>query len=273
MNTTPSGTMDRPITGATRVFPIIGHPVSGVFSPPAFNDFFLRNRIDAVMIGLDITPAALPAFWDLLRGSANMVGCSITYPHKQAAFEAVDSMTGRARRLGALNTVRREETGKLVGDATDGMAMVRAMEARGVQIAGRTAHVSGAGGGAGLAIVDALAEAGIAALSLTEIALDRLSAVRALVADHWPEVEVLASPQPCEILVNATTLGKSPADPMPFEESDLSKAQAFCDVITLDQDTAFLARGRILGASLVSGNDMGAHQLQAQLSHVGLVTA
>ena len=57
------------------------------------------------MFGLDLEPAALDGFWKVLRGSSNMLGCSITYPHKQAAFDAVDGMTDRAARLGALNTI------------------------------------------------------------------------------------------------------------------------------------------------------------------------
>ena len=79
------------ITGKTQLLPIIGHPVSGVFSPPAFNLAFQERRLDFTMVPMDVPTAILKAFWDLLRNSANMIGCSVTYPHKQAAFDALET--------------------------------------------------------------------------------------------------------------------------------------------------------------------------------------
>ncbi|MBO0347454.1 shikimate dehydrogenase family protein [Roseibium limicola] len=257
-------------TGATRLFPIIGHPVSGVFSPPAFNERFARDGIDAVMFGLDIAPEGLDGFWRLMRASANILGCSITYPHKQAAFEAVDAMSDRAARLGALNTVRRTADGKLIGDATDGLAMTKAMQERGIEICAKTVHVAGAGGGAGLAIIDALCELGIAALRLSEIDPVREAAALALVQNHWPKVRLLGSEASADILINATVLGKSEDDALPFTPEEIANASAACDVITASGDTPFLAQARKHGARLVCGNDMGAGQLQAQLDHIGL---
>ena len=55
------------------------------------------------MVPMDVPAASLKAFWDLLRNSANMIGCSVTYPHKQAAFDAIDDCTPRAARLKAVN--------------------------------------------------------------------------------------------------------------------------------------------------------------------------
>jgi len=75
------------ISGRTKLFVIIGDPVAGVVSPPAINAWFKANGVD--------------------------------YPHKQSAYAQVDTMTARATRLGALNTVRREADGSLCGDATD----------------------------------------------------------------------------------------------------------------------------------------------------------
>jgi len=43
------------------------------------------------MLPIDVPTESLKAFWDLLRNSANMIGCSVTYPHKQAAFDAMET--------------------------------------------------------------------------------------------------------------------------------------------------------------------------------------
>lgn len=257
------------ITGATRLFPIIGFPVSGVFSPPAFNAFFAARSIDAVMVGLDIAPAGLDAFWTLLRNSHNMQGCSITYPHKQAAFRAVDAMTDRAARLGALNTIKREANGKLVGEATDGLAMLSAMHKAGVDCKGRHAHIVGAGGGAGLAIVDCLCENGIAALTLEETDVERRSQLMALLKEHWPQVTISAGGRP-DILINATTNGKSPADAPLFGQDTIEQCNIVCDVVTAKTETPLVASARRAFKPTVDGSAMGAEQIPVQAGFLGL---
>ncbi|WP_417681108.1 shikimate dehydrogenase family protein [Roseibium sp.] len=259
-----------PVTGATRLFPIIGHPVSGVFSPPAFNALFQKKNIDVVMVGLDLEPAALGGFWLVLRGSSNMLGCSITYPHKQAAFDAVDDMTDRAARLGALNTIRREPNGRLTGDATDGLAMCSAIAGSAIDLKGKTAWIKGAGGGAGMAIIDAFCEQGIGCLILEEIDPARREAALRLVRDHWPTVTVSEAPEEVQVLVNATTLGKSAQDPLPFPEAAIAKAELFCDAVTVSGDTAFVQTAKRAGKAVVDGSGMGAGQLDVQLGFLGL---
>lgn len=259
-----------PITGATRLFPIIGHPVAGVFSPPAFNRHFEENDIDTVMFGLDIAPDGLHAFWDLMRASSNMLGCSVTYPHKQAAFAAVDSMTERAQRLGALNTIRRDADGRLNGDATDGLAMLSAILEQRIDPAGMTAHVIGAGGGAGLAIIDALCERDIGWLLVEESDPARLENLLRLLKDSWPDVGIHEGCGPADILINATTLGKSEDDPLPFPLSSIETATLCCDVVTAHTDTPFIAAARKAGRTVVDGNAMGAGQLTVQLDFIGL---
>lgn len=257
------------ITGATQLFPIIGFPVSGVFSPPAFNAAFEARGIDAVMVGLDIAPTGVDAFWTLLRNSPNLLGCSITYPHKQAAFRAVDSMTDRASRLGALNTIRRDKDGRLIGEATDGLAMLSAIGKAGLDCRGRHARIVGAGGGAGLAIIDCLCENGIAALTLEETDATRRSALMNLLGHHWPEVEISQSGR-ADILVNATTLGKSPLDPMMFLPEEISAATLICDVVTGKTDTAQISAARQAGRRFVDGSAMGAEQIPVQLDFLGI---
>jgi shikimate dehydrogenase len=258
------------ITGSTKLLPIIGHPVSGVFSPPAFNAYFAGHGIDAVMFGLDLTPDGIDDFWRVVRSSANMLGCSITYPHKQKAYLAVDSMTARAARLGALNTIRRETDGRLTGDATDGCAMEAAIREAGVDIRGKSAFVLGAGGGAGLAIVDRLCEAGIGRLVLRETEDARRANLMAMLERHWPHVPVVDGLESADILVNATTLGKHPDEPSPFPPGLIAAAEICCDVITAATDTPFVGAARQAGKRAVDGNAMGAKQIEVQLGFLGL---
>lgn len=256
------------ITGTTLLFPIIGHPVSGVFSPPAFNIEFKKRGLDIAMVPLDISPPVLKAFWILLRTSENLVGCSVTYPHKQAAYAAMNELTPRAQRLGAVNTVRKQGS-RLIGDATDGLAMCAAIEKMDMKIAGSSAFVLGAGGGAGVAIVDELCAKGLRRLTVSDNDEVRRDAVLDLVARYWPDVEVSQDNGACDILINATTLGKTPLDECPFSDQSIKMASVVGDVVTHITATRLIGVSQALGVRSISGEQMGQGQIATQLSFLG----
>ena len=86
-------------------------------------------------------------------------GLSVTMPHKTQAAEASDELSPLARRLGAVNCVINRD-GLLYGDSTDGAGLLASLSrAAGVEPAGRSCAVIGAGGAARAAIA-ALADAG-----------------------------------------------------------------------------------------------------------------
>ena len=60
-----------------------------------------------------------------------IAGLSVTMPHKDAAFAAVDEVTPEARVLGAVNCVVNRD-GHLVGHNTDGAGLVASLAAEGV---------------------------------------------------------------------------------------------------------------------------------------------
>ena len=255
------------ITGKTRLFPIIGNPVDRVLSPPSVNSWFGENGYDAVMTPIGVSDASLPAFWTLLRSSPTFLGCSVTYPHKQAACRAVDVRTERARRLGAINTVRRDPDGTLAGEATDGLATCAAIQAAGIALRGRSVHIVGAGGGAGLSITDALCEAGVAELTLEEIDAGRLTVATELVRNHWPNVHVLERPAVAELLVNASTLGMQAEDAVPFGEHEVRGAVCVCDIVVLP-DTPLAQFARNCGTAVIDGPAIGKRQVGFQMSFV-----
>lgn len=261
-----SATHPTVLSGRTRILPIIGHPVAGVVSIEGVNRWLTERHIDAVMIGIDIPPDTLDAFWQLLRNSLNMAGCSVTYPHKLDAFHAVDRHTGRAARLGALNTVRRDADGALSGEATDGLAMCAAIAAAGVSLAGKTVRVLGAGGGAGRAIVDALCEHGIASLSIEEIDARRRHDVLELVDRHWPDVRHADDGDAADILVNATTLGLSAVEPLPFTPEAIAEAECVADVVGGAEPTRLVRAARQAGRRVVDGRAMGKNQIASQMA-------
>ncbi len=228
MSVTPS------ISGTTAIIPLIGHPVAQVKSPPVLNAWFAREGIDAVVIPMDLPPASVAAFFELVRSWANCAGVSVTVPHKQAAFAHVDTATDRARLSGAVNAVRRDANGKLHGDNTDGLACVAALEKKGISLRGRNCLLVGAGG-AGSAIAHALADAGASSLLIHDIDARRCDALIAAVRARHPDLPIHSGVEPLsrvDFAVNGSTLGMKPGDPLPFDPAKLAKGAVVADVVT-----------------------------------------
>ena len=74
-------------------------------------------------------------------------GLNVTVPFKQQAWEMVSTLTPRARRAGAVNTLYRDGAGQLCGDTTDGVGLVNdILNNHGGSIAGQRVLILGAGG-------------------------------------------------------------------------------------------------------------------------------
>lgn len=110
------------VSGTTQVVAVIGHPIAQVKSPDNFNRYFAEQHMDSVMIPVDIAPDAVAAYLNALRGWQNMTGVLVTVPHKQRAAALVDDLTPRARRLNAVNVIRKLADGRLQGDMLDASA-------------------------------------------------------------------------------------------------------------------------------------------------------
>lgn len=118
------------VSGTTQVVAVIGHPIAQVKSPDNFNRYFAEQHMDSVMIPVDIVPDAVAAYLNALRGWQNMSGVLVTVPHKQRAAALVDELTPRARRLNAINVIRKLADGRLQGDMLDGVGFQLAAEAQ-----------------------------------------------------------------------------------------------------------------------------------------------
>jgi shikimate dehydrogenase len=76
-------------------------------------------------------------------------GLNVTVPYKREAWELADELSPRAQRAGAVNTLTQSDEGRILGDNTDGIGLIRDMVANlGWTVAARRVLVLGAGGAA-----------------------------------------------------------------------------------------------------------------------------
>jgi shikimate dehydrogenase len=253
-----------PITGRTRLFGILADPIHHVRAPQAINAVFAQRGFDGVVVPMHTTTASLPTVVDALRRIENFGGCVVTMPHKSAIVPLLDAVTDDARQVGAVNIVRRDDDGRLHGHILDGEGFVTGLRAAGIEPAGRSVYLAGAGG-AGNAIAFALARAGIARLAIANRSIERARELAARVAAAWPAVATgTASDDPSgfDLVVNSTSLGMRADDPLPLDASKLVASQTVAEIIMQPARTALLEAAAARGCRVQPGAPM----LEAQVA-------
>src|ERR1017187_3514062 len=124
------------ITGATRLFAIIGSPVAPLRSPAYFNAAFAKLGRDAVFIAFEVAKGELPAAWAGLTRLRNLDGVVLTMPHKEAVLPLLDAIGPTAKLTGSVNTVRRTATGGWEGEMFDGEGFRAGLERAGHSVRG-----------------------------------------------------------------------------------------------------------------------------------------
>ena len=257
-----------PISGATRIVLMIGSPIAQVRSPVLFNRVFAQRGEDArAVVPLEVRWPDLAAFVSLLRGAGNCDGAILTIPHKEAAFALVDSVSDRAAALEAVNVVRREPDGRLVGDMVDGVGFWTAADAAGFSAAGKTLVLGGAGA-AGTAIAHAFAERGGRAIAVLESEPGRIERLAGKLQANGCRVGALSEEdwREADAAVNATPVGMAYSPGSLFSPVQLALLPAnglVGDAITDPPETDLLRAARGRGLTTVDGHAMAAGQFSA----------
>lgn len=128
-------------------FAVFGNPISHSKSPRIHALFASQTGI-AHTYGSVLAPHK--EFEETLRSffHEGARGANITVPFKERAFAESDELTDRASRSGAVNTLKKLEDGRLLGDNTDGIGMLSDLERLNFIRTGDRVLLVGAGGAA-----------------------------------------------------------------------------------------------------------------------------
>ncbi|HET8587829.1 MAG TPA: shikimate dehydrogenase, partial [Candidatus Limnocylindria bacterium] len=96
---------------------LLGHRIGYSASPAMHNAAFAATALDAAYGLHDVPASDLERAVNELRRD-DMLGANVTQPHKVEAMRLVDELTPEVERIGALNTIVRDD-GRLVGHNTD----------------------------------------------------------------------------------------------------------------------------------------------------------
>ncbi|KAF3600283.1 hypothetical protein F2Q69_00039106 [Brassica cretica] len=260
----------------TKVYGIIGKPVSHSKSPIVHNQAFMSVDYNGVYVHLLVDD--LESFLKTYS-SSDFAGFSCTIPHKEAALKCCDEVDPLAKSIGAVNTIlRRQSDGKLLGYNTDCIGSISAIEdglrsssdassvaSSSSPLAGKTVVVIGAGG-AGKALAYGAKEKGakvVIANRTYERALELAEAIggKALSLTDLDNFH----PEDGMVLANTTSMGMQPnVDETPISKHALKHYALVFDAVYTPRVTRLLREAEECGAITVSGSEMFVRQAYEQ---------
>ena len=195
----------------TTHFALFGHPVAHSLSPRIHAAFAKQTGIAMDYVAIDAAPdgfaQALQQFAE--RGGR---GANITVPHKIVVLALCHTLSERARRAGAVNTLLHIGERGWRGDNTDGAGLVRDLTNRhSHDLRERRTLLLGAGGAAA-GIAPALLDAGVRELVIVNRTPERADALADAQRDparvhtrYWQDLRTLGN---FDLIVNATSAAR-----------------------------------------------------------------
>jgi shikimate dehydrogenase len=245
------------LSGATRLFPIIGDPIRYVESPMRLTRTFGARGYNGMCVPMQVPADDLDIVMAGLTAARNVEGVLVTMPHKFAAFAHCATSSERAKMLGVVSVIRRNPDETWHSDMLDGLAFVKAQKDHGAQPEGARVLLVGAGG-AGSAIAIALLEAGVRELVIHDADASRVATLLDLLSDVGQGRASAGPPDPtgCDLVCNASPMGMEDDDPLPVDAALLSSSMFVGDVIAGHGVTPFLEAARAAGCKTANGDHM-----------------
>ncbi len=250
------------ISGATRVAAVIGDPVRHSLSPRLHNAAYRALGLDWVYVAFEVPDGRAPDAIDAAR-ALGLVGLSVTMPHKTAVASLCDDLTPAAAALRSVNTVTLAP-GRVEGDSTDGAGFMRALERDGVDPAGRSVLLLGAGGAA-RAVALAVGASGAAVLVSARRPEAAAAAAGLAGGEVVPWEDRAATAATVDIVVNATPVGMADDPEAPLPAECFTPAHLVVDLVYHPLETELLRHARARGARVLGGLGMLVQQAALQV--------
>jgi 3-dehydroquinate dehydratase/shikimate dehydrogenase len=236
---------------------VVGNPALHSLSPRLHNAAY--RALGLPLLYLPFEPETLGDFWlEVVEDAAlpdmglPLRGLSVTSPFKGAAVAVAGALSPLAERLSAVNTlVCRDEVWE--GENTDCEGAVLALAWHGVHLPGCRAVVVGTGR-AGRSVAFALAMAGAEVTLSNRGEASGREAAAELDLPFVPLSELELDGW--QVVVHATSLGRGPGDPLPFDPAGLDAGAALVDMVYGEEPTALLRAAAAAGARTIDGREV-----------------
>ncbi len=233
-------------------FGLIGYPLSHSFSSSYFMGKFAALHIDAVYHNYPLP--AISDFPELIKREGLLEGLNVTIPYKTAIIPYLQALDETAALIGAVNTIQIRD-GVLKGFNTDVTGFKESLQPL-LQPQHQRALVLGTGG-ASKAVVFALQQ-----LHIPYTLVSRLAGLPGMLRYSELTAQVMAEHT---LIINTTPLGTFPdvhqAPEIPYQY--LTAGHLLYDLVYNPEETLFLKKGKVAGATFKNGYEMLVLQAEA----------
>ena len=232
-------------------FGLIGKNISYSFSQKYFSNKFNKEELlNCSYKNFDIQ--SIENFLNIFKENPNIKGLNVTIPYKEIILPHLDKLSNKAKRIGAINTIRVTKKGKLKGYNTDEYGFRKSLSPF-LKTHHKKALVFGTGG-ASKAIAFALKKLHIQYQFVSRSdngSFNYDSLTPEIIAEH-------------HLIINCTPLGTFPnIDDCPnIPYKSITSKHLLYDLIYNPEETTFLRKGKTKGATTVNGLKM--LELQAE---------
>lgn len=236
------------ISSKTKVYSVIGHPVSQSFSPKIHNYLFEKYGIDAVYVSYDVDLNHVKEGIDGIR-HLGIMGTNVTIPHKIEVMKYLDEIDEKAKLFGAVNTIK-NVNGKLYGYNTDGTGLTKSLkDSSGETIEDKRVLIIGAGG-ACRSIAMQLAMERAASIEIVNRSIEKAEVIVKSINSHFDTKAIASSKtitqkdiDDIDIIINTTPIGMG-TDECPIDTSLIPpKNMIIADAVYKPHETAFIKWG------------------------------
>ncbi|NBS54447.1 shikimate dehydrogenase [bacterium] len=255
-----------PTPGRLR-YGVLGFPVAHSLSPSMQEAGFRALGIQAEYLRVEIPGQELAGAIPALR-QAGFQGWNCTLPHKEAMFALCDAVDATAKESTSANTVVASKNG-LRGYSTDADGWEDAVAERWkLNLATQRILILGCGG-VGRTLAIRLAQKGCRGLILANRSPEKAARLRKEILPtaksiisviDWNQENFKKTTLETDLVIQATSLGLSPTDPLPLPEGCLRTGLRIFDTVYRKDFTPLIRLARSRGADAVDGLGMLLHQ-------------
>ena len=226
---------------------LLGKNISYSFSQNYFATKFIKEGIDNAFGYENFDIQNIDEFTAILKNNPDLIGLNVTIPYKEVIMPFLDELSENAQEIGAINTIRISQNGKLFGDNTDFFGFNKSLEPL-LKTHHKKALILGTGGAAKAVAF------GLKKLNIESVFVSRQEKEKTITYDQINAKTF----DDYQIIVNCTPLGTFPKTELfpdiPYQYFTL-KHIAF-DLIYNPEKTEFLKKAENNGAIIKNGYDM-----------------
>jgi 3-dehydroquinate dehydratase/shikimate dehydrogenase len=252
----------RPVTA---LFGIVGNPVYHSLSPRIHNLAYRELGLPALYVPFHVEHFG--DYWLEVVESLRLddlgvplKGLSVTAPHKEIAQAVAGAPSPRTQAVGAANTLV-ENDGVWEAESTDPEGVTMPLRHLGIELQGTPVAVLGAGG-AGRSAAVGQRDSGAQETLLNRSEDRGRQAAKDLGVPYRPLGEL--DPGRYRVVVQATSLGRHPDDPLPFDPAALAPDAVVVDLVYTDGETPLLQAVKAAGRRAVDGREVLLYQAVEQ---------